>query len=329
MIMYDVVTIGSATRDVFIKLKDGDFKVVDSDDFVTQKGLCFSLGSKIEITDLSFAPGGGGVNTSVTFARQGLKTANVGVIGSDVGGNEILKYLRDEGVDTKFFVVRGNGEGTAYSVILTAPGGERTILSYKGEGQNFDEKEIRWDEIQSQWLYLDSLGGNYGLFKKAIEFGAGKGMRIAMNPGGKELAHGLEKLRPYLGKIKIFATNREEAARLTGIDYKNEKEIFRFMDELIDGIYIMTKGPEGAVVSDGKNIYRTGPSEGKAIERTGAGDAFNSGFVAQYIRSGGDIRKALNFAMANAQSVVSYAGATTGVLRGDSVPPLQIEVEPL
>ena len=132
--------------------------------------------------------------------------------------------------------------------------------------------------------------------------------------------------------INIFATNQEEAAVLTGIDYKDERAIFKMMDELIDGVYVMTKGPEGAVVSDGKNIYRTGKTDSKAVERTGAGDAFNSAFVSEYIRSNGNIQEALKLAMANAQSVVSYPGATKGILRKGDIgqsATLNIEIETL
>jgi sugar/nucleoside kinase (ribokinase family) len=223
--------------------------------------------------------------------------------------------LKDEGVDTDLFLVHKGGMGTAYSLILVTSSGERTILTYKGEGQNFNENEIDWDEVEASWFYVDSLGGNLELLKKIIEVAKEKDIKIAMNPGGRTLAHGLDALKPYLKDINIFATNQEEAARLTGVDHKNEKEIFKLMDELIDGVCIMTKGPEGAVVSDGKKIYRVSASAGEAVERTGAGDSFNSGFLAGYIHSDGNIRESLKSAMANAESVVSYIGATKGILK--------------
>lgn len=198
--------------------------------------------------------------------------------------------------------------------------------------KHFDVNEIEWDKMDAKWFYIDSLGGNYELFEKIIETAREKNIKVAMNPGGKELAHGLEKIKPLIKDINIFATNMEEAALLTGIDYEKEKELFKFMDELIDGVYIMTKGPRGAVVSDGKNIYRTEAAIGEAVERTGAGDAFNSAFVAGYINSDGDIQEALKLAMANAQSVVSYIGASEGILKKGDTGKLEIpgvSVEPL
>ena len=78
----------------------------------------------------------------------------------------------------------------------------------------------------------------------------------------------------------------------------------------------MTKGPEGVVVSDGKNIYRAGVPDSPIVERTGAGDAFASGFVTEYIRSG-DVSKAIQFATANASSVVTQYGGKAGILKKD------------
>ena len=327
--MYDVITFGSSTRDVFVKVKDGGFKVIEESDFVTNKGICYPLGSKVEVEELIFSPGGGGVNSAATFARQGLNTAAIGVLCDDIGGNEILKFLKNEGVDTKMFIVSEGGSGTAYSLVLFSSSGERTILTYKGEGKNFDENKIKWDEVESKWFYVDSLGGNLDLLAKIVEVAKKKGIKVAINPGGKTLEHGLDALKPYLDNIDVFAVNKEEAARLTGIDYKNEKEIFKFMDKIVKGIFIMTKGPEGAVVSDGQKIYRVSATKGKAVERTGAGDSFNSGFVAGYIDSE-NIEEALKLAIANAENVVSHIGATKGILKkGDmgegSLPEVTVE----
>jgi ribokinase len=311
--MYDVVSIGSATRDVFINAED--FRFLDTADFSTGKGLCFPLGSKIEIKKIVFTSGGGGTNAAVTFARQGLATACIGVTGNDLNGQEVLDELAKEGIETKYFQ-KHDDDYTAYSVILVDPTGERTILSYKGEGQHFDVGKIPFDKLRARWLFLDSLGGHYDLLEKAVNWAVANNVKLATNPGGKELAHGLEKLKPLLKNFSIIIINQEEAAGLTGIDYKKEEEIFKFMDEVVGGIFVMTKGPEGVMVSDGKNIYSAGVPDSPIVERTGAGDAFSSGFVTEYIRSG-DISKAIQFATANASSVVTQYGGKAGILKKD------------
>ena len=311
--MFDIVSIGSATRDVFVNADD--FKSLDMADFSTGKGLCFPLGSKIEIKKIVFTSGGGGTNAAVTFARQGLSTACVGVVGNDLNGQEVLSELTKEGIETKFFQ-KHEDDFTAYSMLLVDSSGERTILSYKGEGQHFDVNKIDFGQLQTKWLFLDSLGGHYDLLEKAVSWAVANNVKLATNPGGKELEHGLEKLKPLLKNFSIVIMNQEEAAGLTGIDYKKEEEIFKIMDEMIGGIFVMTKGPEGVIVSDGKNIYRAGVPDSPIVERTGAGDAFSSGFVSEHIRSG-DISKAIQFATANASSVVTQYGGKAGILKKD------------
>jgi len=326
--MYDIVSIGSSTRDIFINAND--FKVLDMSDFATGKALCFPFGSKIEIKKMVFTSGGGGTNAAVTFSRQGLSTACVGVVGEDLNGQEVLNELAKEGVETKYFQ-KHDDDFTAYSVILVDLSGERTILSYKGEGQHFDVNKIDFDSLQTKWLFLDSLGGHYDLLEKSVNWAVTNNIKLATNPGGKELEHGLEKLKPLLKNFSIVIMNQEEASGLTGIDYKKEEDIFKFMDEMIGGIFVMTKGQEGVVVSDGKNIYRAGVPDSPVVERTGAGDAFSSGFVSEYIRSG-DISKAIQFATANASSVVTQYGGKAGILKKDDWGPwplVEVDINPL
>lgn len=320
---YDVITMGSASRDVF--LNSPEFKVVENTESVTGQAICLPAGSKLEVKKIVFATGGSGTNTAVTFARQELKTACISIIGNDLNATAILEELAGENVDTSFFQ-KHTDDMTAYSVILVNDGGERTILSYKGEGQHFEVARISFDEFESGWFVIGSLGGHYDLLDKAVAWATSKGVKIAINPGTKELEFGLEKLKPLLKQCAMVSMNQEEAAQLLGIEFNKEEEIFKAMDEIVDGIFVMTNGHDGVAVSDGKNIYRASVPDSPIVERTGAGDAFISGFVAEYSRSG-DITKAIQLATANSSSVVTQYGAKAGILKkGDNGPWPLVEV---
>lgn len=308
---YDIITIGSATRDVF--LSAADFKIEKDPISPTGQTIALPLGSKLEIKKIVFATGGGGTNAAVTLARQGFKTACVGVVGQDINASAVLDELSKEGVDVSMFQ-KHDDDITAYSVILVQDGGERTILSYKGEGQHFSAGKLDLSQVESQWAYVDSLGGHPDLLEKILAWATQNNVKIATDPGTKELEFGLDKLRPLLGQATIVHMNQEEAARLVGVDFKNEEEIFKKMDEIVAGVFIMSKGHEGVAVSDGKNIYRAGVPDSPIVERTGAGDAFTSGFVAEYMRSS-DIIKSIQFGTANASSVVTQYGSKAGILK--------------
>jgi len=373
--IFDVITIGSATRDVF--LKSEGFEIRKHSDSPTGVEQCFPLGSKIEVKEVVFATGGGGTNAAVTFARQGLKTGCVGVVGDDLNGKEIIKELKNEKVNPFFSVHKGNS--TAYSVILVHPNAERTILSYKGEGQHFSPREIevsrranlvrylgksekRLDlllgKLKAKWFFFDSMGGSWDLLQRAFEYTTARNFKIAFNPGGRELVLGLEKLKPYLAETDIFSVNKEEGEALLKSEgagpasphphraqsadlravggppvespaQKDPEIILKELDKLVKGTVVLTLGPEGVLVSDKKNVYRAGTPDSPRVERTGAGDAFVSGFVSQYILSEGDIIKSIQFATANASSVVAQYGPKAGILKKDDWGPWElVEVFP-
>ncbi len=306
--MFDIISVGSATRDVFVQC-DG-FSSNGNED------MCFTLGSKIEIHKMELATGGGGTNYAVTFARQGFKTACVGVIGNDPNGDAVLSELDSEGIDTSMFI-RHTDDLTAYSVILVHPSSERTILSYKGEGQHFASSQIDFSKLQTKWLFLDSLGGHYDLFEKLVDHAVKNNIKIACNPGGKELAHGMAKLKPLFKNMDIVLMNKEEAGGLLDIghDALNIGEIAENLKTYVKGIVSVSDGPNGVTVidTDGKT-HTAGIPNTPVVERTGAGDAFGSGFISEFIRSQ-DIEKAIQLGTDNASSVVMYFGAKRGILK--------------
>lgn len=310
--MFDFITIGSATRDVL--LQTGDFESRAYPHSPTGLEQCFPLGSKLDIKEMVFATGGGGANAAVTFARQGWKVAAVGVVGKDFNGQEVIRELAEEGIETKYFQ-KHDDDYTAYSVILVNLSGERTILSYKGEGQHFNVAKIPFEQFKTKWFFLNSMGGNFPLLTSVIEFAAKHGIKMAMNPGGKELAYGLDKLSPVLKAMDIFITNREEGAQLLGSAEMDMAMVLEKMAIFRKGITVVTDGPQGAMVKDEQGqVYQAGVPDSPVVERTGAGDAWSSGFVSEYIRHG-DMVKAMQFGTANASSVVTKFGAREGILK--------------
>lgn len=310
MSIFDIITIGSATRDGFFKTPE--FKIIKDKKFRTGEAGCFVLGTKIAVPEVIFTTGGGSTNAAVGFARQGLKTACIARIGKDVSGEEIKSELEQEGVSD--LLQTDKKYKTAYSAILVSQGGERTILEYRGANDFLTEKDINWKKLQSKWLFLDSLAGNTVLLKKSLNWAKENGVKVAFNPGKKLIKLG-RKLWRFLSDIDIFIVNQDEAGFITGIGYKNEDKIFKKLDDIIKGVAVMTKGGKGVVVSDGNKIYKAGTPKSPVIDRTGAGDSFSSGFVAGFIRSGGDIPFSIQLGTANATSVVRYFGAKKGLLK--------------
>jgi sugar/nucleoside kinase (ribokinase family) len=331
--MFDIITFGSATRDMFVTSKN--FQAIKSDDFVSGKGLCVSAGSKIYVDDIIFASGGGATNCAATFALQDLKTACVTKVGDDPGGNAVIDELKKLGVNTGF-ILKDKKFKTAYSVILSPPHGERTILVYQGASHELRKEEIFWRELKADWFYLSGLSGvSSEIFEPIINFAHENEIKVAVNPGEAQLKMGIDRLEPILNKIDVFILNKEEATRLTCLPYNAEKEIFKRLDNWISGIAVMSKGPEGVMVSDGRDIYSAGIPKSGILDRTGAGDAFGSGFIAGLIQKSkhkrpdsAAIEHAIQLGTANATGTVQSLGAKTGLLKkGEWGPWKKVEVK--
>ncbi|MBI4119061.1 MAG: carbohydrate kinase family protein [Parcubacteria group bacterium] len=308
--LFDVITIGTATRDAF--LKSDAFKTVSTPEFVSGWGLCLPAGDKIDLEDVVFATGGGATNAAVTFSRQGYHTAAVCRIGDDVSGREVLKDLQTEHISTGF-VVQDENAKTAYSVLILSPSGERTVLTYRGASEHFEAADINPRTLTAKWFYLAG-SASVSILNAVLDKAVATGAQVALNPSQSQIKLGLGGFGEVLKKLNVVIMNREEGARLTGVDYKREEKIFKVLDEYVKGIVILTDGPKGVLVSDGQKIYQAGIFKNKnVVDRTGAGDAFGSGFVAGLMPSN-NIKEAIRLASANATSVVESVGAKAGIL---------------
>lgn len=307
--MFDVITIGSATRDVF--LVSDKFIALKSRKFPTGAGECVALGSKIDVDELVLTTGGGATNTAATFASLGFHTATMTRIGDDSTGKDVIDELNTFGVSTHFVRMIKNGQ-TGYSILLTMTDGERTILTFRGVSSMFEQKDIHWSGCeQTKWIYLTSLGGNLALSKKVIENAHRCNIKVAWNPGKGELKSGIKFLTPVLPMTDVLLMNFEETKLLTG--KHDVKEMFKALHS--DGkIRIITDGTNGSHVWRDKWMAHAGTTGAKARSRTGAGDAFGSGFVAGFIKTE-DVKHALAIGTLNAESVVQHYGAKRGILK--------------
>lgn len=316
---YDIITFGSAAQDIHLKSKS--FKVLESQKdfgapFGSGKGICLPFSSKIEIEDIAFTTGGGGTNTAATFAKQGFKTAFCGAIGGDTAGLEIVRELKHFKIDTKF-VLKKKDKHTNYSVIISDPEGDRTILVYRGASDVFSDKDIPWKKIKkTKWFYLAPLTNLLcDNFEEIVNFAKENKIKVAVNPSKQQLSLPEEKLKRILQKVDILFLNQEEASFLTKISFEDEQEIFKKIDQMCPGIAVMTKGGAGVVASDGKYLYSAIPDpDRKIVDTTGAGDSFASGFLSEYIKQNGDIEKAIQLGLANSEANLAVIGAKTGLL---------------
>ncbi len=316
--MFDIITFGSATQDIILTPKKLTALKYQKD--TSGQEVCFPMGGKLDLDDMQFNSGGGGTNTAATFALQGFKTAFCGVVGTDVSGKEIANELKALKINTGF-IRKTSEKRTNHSIIIlsslpssAAGKQDRTILAYRGAAELMGKKDIPWQKLKTQWMYVAPLSGLLcDTFEDIVDFAKSQGIKIAVNPGLAQLS--LPNFAELAQKIDVLFLNQEEASFLTKIPYEKEQEIFAKLDQMCPGVAVMTKGGDGVVVSDGKHMYSAKPSyDRKIVDTTGAGDSFASGFLSDFIRTG-DIEKAIQLGMANSQGCLSKVGAKNGLLK--------------
>jgi len=306
---YDIITIGSATVDVFAHTDPEQVEVLNVHN---HKDVAYPLGAKILIKELNLFVGGGGTNTAVAFSRLGLKTAFLGKIGKDDNGKTISDCLFNEKID----FIGTYGEISGYSVILDSVIEDRTIFTYKGCNDEMLIGDIDFRTIDSKWLYLSSMmKDSFYTQCRIASYAAGKGIKIAYNPSLYMVKNGPLHLKKILKNTEILIFNKEEAQTLIGEDRDNMFNLLLEVSKLGPKIVVITDGKNGAYCytsADG-TVYSAEPGRVKIVETTGAGDAFASGFVASIIL-GKSIDIALKAGMLNAESVISHLGSKNNLL---------------
>lgn len=320
--MVKILAIGKATQDVF--LRDDEF------DPQTEGKRVFTeipLGIKMEVDAVDFSTGGNATNVAVTLARQGVEASYMWALGDDPASDVILKTLDDEGVDTRH-VVQDSKYQAGYSVILIATNGERTILNHRGKSVGSDGKGLELDAIKGQdWIYPSSLAfGGLSLLRTVLDKAEEHGVKVMLNPAGPELAEPA-KLKTLLESVDVLCLNKEEMKMLV---HGEELEELAIHGLNYCPVVIVSDGPNGVVATDGKTIVRAGMYEDvPVIDRTGAGDAFASGFLSQWSQ-GKSLKDSIIFASANSTSVVTKIGAKAGILRkGIKLHEMPISEKPL
>lgn len=326
-----VLTIGGATRDVFI-----DHKVKTIQENHTSY-IMLPEGRKVEISKIHYASGGGATNSAVSFARLGLEAESIFKIGIDPEGDFILAELCAQGVQTPH-VLRIAQEQTGTSFILPSPSGDRAILVYRGANQLIRSSDIPESVFSNlDQIYITSLGGNASeLLPQITKLAKLKNVRVASNPGTSQLTARVDTLEQSLPYIDILILNCYEANLLMKSLKNNAKPIadeigtvppllhdpirYYFHEIMSRGpqIAVVTNGADGVYVCYGKNIYYHPSSKIKMISSVGAGDAFGSTFVA-YLAQQKSIEEAIRAGVINAASVLMHVGAKTGLLTADKI----------
>lgn len=296
--MKKVTVFGDCFQDLLFEVGNDDADL-EIDTKEKQKEICFKFGQKVDAQNFTKTFGGNAYNTSISFSRLGVDAKIISIVGDDSAGREIKDNLANEKVNVKELILDGKTNTSAIVVYRH----ERNIISFH-EKRKYKELEFP----ESEWFYFTSaVEGSEKLLPKIMA----KKKVFIFNPGSWQLKN-FQLFEPYLVHTDILFLNKQEGQMIT----KKEKieDIAKKFIKLGIKLTVITDGANGAYICDQENIYHAHIYPTNAVDSTGAGDAFASGFVAGLIHEK-TILDSIKWGMINSSSVVEKLGATEGLLK--------------
>lgn len=301
--MFDIITIGDTTFDTFLVLEDNTSQVMLKKN---KKELCLNFADKICIEKLIQSVGGNAANIAVATRKLGFKSAIITELGDDLTGEIISQELRTAGVHTELIKMHKKKE-TRYSVILNYKS-ERTILSYHAKRTYALPKKL-----DAPWIYFTSMGTSFETVQKKLQLYLKKhpATKLAVNPGSYQMKAGLKAVKKLFPQTDILFVNKEEADKIIGRMLPVKQSLFA-LHKMGARIAVITDSTHGSYASDADHAYFMKAYPITPVARTGAGDAYASGFLGA-VMTGHTISTAMQWGTANAGGVIQQFGAQRGL----------------
>jgi sugar/nucleoside kinase (ribokinase family) len=308
--MYDLVSIGSVVKDIILITDRGKvFKTPK--DKLAPEWLGFELGEKIRADVIRETLGGVATNLAIGMKRLGLKSSLLSTVGTDY--EWILRELKKNAINTSHISIDKDRQ-TSSVILVDKKIGDRVILYNKSSG-TIDTKRL--GKIRTKWLTVSSLTGKWSTqANQIVKYVEKNKTGLILLSSTSQIRDAFSDLKKLLRVAKILILNRNEALEISSKlknKAENIKDLFVLLHNLGPETICITDGRKGAWTSDGKSILHCPIQKVKAVDVTGAGDAFAAGFLGIYLKSG-NLKTSLRAGIINSASVVQHIGTTKGLL---------------
>jgi ribokinase len=236
-----------------------------------------SIGETILGDSYNIGPGGKGCNQAIAISRLGGKVNFISKLGKDDYGALAINKLKKDNIDTSKIIITDKYQTGVAGILVDKNTGKNAINVIVGAPSTLKTDEIDLNIIKNSKIFLTQLEIPKKTTLDCLKFAKENGVTTILNPAP---ASNLSK--EFFNYIDYFTPNETEAEFYSGIKIKNEKDAKLASDKLLNlGIkkIIITLGEKGLFYSDGKEQIFLKAISVKAIDTTGAGDAFNGGFA--------------------------------------------------
>jgi sugar/nucleoside kinase (ribokinase family) len=299
---------------IFILGKILEDNIVDTSLEMGDHNFCLPLREKTIVKNCLSEPGGGAVNGALSFKKLGFDSVVCGMAGKDLAAENARSKLRKLNIKTN--LIGASAISTGRSIIVLAKSKAHVALVYSGANSkinraDFDAKKMK----KCRWWFIFSWGNNSPKISRYLSQMKQKfGVHLAFNPGGIQLKKP-KNISSLLSATDILFVNEKELEMLLGkeLNQGDYKEALNKVVGFGPKIVVLTLGKNGSMVYNGAHFYEAPIHPIRVSDGLGAGDAYNSAFLAWFIRTG-RIEEAIIAGTLNSAFVVSESGSTEGQL---------------
>ena len=269
-------------------------------------------GETVKSNMFQIGPGGKGFNQGIAAHKSGGNVTMITKIGNDTFGNMALDLLKEQNMSADYvFTTDTAPTGTAL-IMVDENTSQNMIMVTSGACDTFDDKDIKKIEpiIASSQFLLTQFETNIDAVEKIIDIAYKNGTKVILNPAP------VQKIRDEVLKmVDIITPNEVEAEILTGVKIKTTDDAIEAAEYFLSkGVkeVIITLGKKGviAVASDRWQLFEN--FDVKVLDTTGAGDAFNGGFVTA-LADGCNIFEACMFGNVTSNLAVTRIGTAVAM----------------
>lgn len=303
-----ILVIGDVSFDVFLTPRSSDTFCRKQQE---ESYICFTYGDKIPVDSVSYYPGGNAANVAIGLQRLGIDTSLLTTFGDDSLSQLVQKHLTDESIDISLSGVEKHVPCNYATVISYNK--ERTIFTYHAPRSYVFPTTIS----EFPLLYLTSMGEGFESFYESMITWMKQhtGVQLCFNPGSVQLHCDKSIIQNIFSIASYVFINRREAEYFTDINNSQgkEQELMNALRSYGIATIIITDGNNGSYIYSESSLYKASCFPTTVVEKTGAGDAFNAGFLAATIK-GLSIDDVIRLAASNSASVIQSVGAQENLL---------------
>jgi sugar/nucleoside kinase (ribokinase family) len=328
--MSKIICIGSASKDIFFPTGEG-ILMDTPEDITSQKKVAFEVGAKYQVEDRFEAVGGVAANCAQGLARLGLEVSTYSCVGDDQIGDWVIESLRDERVGTELVEQRPGAQTDLSAILVFTQNGERTIFFNRDANELL---QVDGEKLSNaEWIFVSALNGSWQEnLRTIISTVQINNLKLAVNPGQRNMKDDVATVLEAVKVADVLLVNKDEAIELVlGIGEAAPEDVQASSEALQDEMFLikalyaygakaigMTDGIRGAWGYNGEQMLFVDVVRQKAVDATGSGDAFGSGFLAAQIQGLG-LEQSLRWGIVNGGNVVRFYGAREGLLRVDEI----------